>query len=157
DPHDRFGVAAGRASAAAVLGFGALWDGAGVVRERDDVYWRTPGAIERVATVAHGPLLRAHNVRKAPAALAVARSLGPVDANVRAALRAFHALPYRMQPAGEIRGIRFVNDSKGTTVDAVRAGIDGLDGTLLLALGGRNKDLDFTSLRPALANVRTVF
>jgi UDP-N-acetylmuramoylalanine--D-glutamate ligase len=91
------------------------------------------------------------------AALAIARALGPVDAPGREALRSFRALAYRMQPAGEIAGIRFVNDSKGTTVDAVRAGLEGLPGTLLLGLGGRNKGLDFAPLRAALGRVRCVF
>ncbi len=157
DPADRYGVATGRASEAQVLGFGALWDGAGVVREAADLVWCTPGGHERLARVADVPLLGAHNVRNAMAALAVARVLGPVDAAVQAALRSFHALPYRMQPAGEIRAIRFVNDSKGTTVEAVRAGVEGLDGMLMLALGGRNKDLDFRTLRGSLGRVRTVF
>jgi UDP-N-acetylmuramoylalanine--D-glutamate ligase len=157
DPGDRYGVATGRASEAQVLGFGALWGGAGVVREATDLVWCTPGGREHLARVADVPLLGAHNVRNAMAALAIARVLGPVDAAVQAALRGFRALPYRMQPAGEIHAIRFVNDSKGTTVEAVRAGVEGLDGTLMLALGGRNKDLDFTALRGSLGRVRTVF
>jgi len=157
DPHDRFGVALGRSTTAQVLGFGAGWNGTGVWREGADLVWHSPGGSEVLAQVEDVPLLGAHNVRNALAALAVVRALGPVDDAVRSALRAFRALPYRMQPAGEIRGIRFVNDSKGTTVDAVRAGIEGLDGTLLLALGGRNKDLDFSGLRGSMGHVRTVF
>jgi len=157
DPSDRYGVATARVSEAQVLGFGALWDGAGVVREAGDLVWCTPGGHERLARVADVPLLGAHNVRNAMAALAIARVLGPVDAAAQAALRSFRALPYRMQPAGEIRAIRFINDSKGTTVEAVRAGTEGLEGTLMLALGGRNKDLDFSTLRGSLGRVRTVF
>lgn len=157
DPHDRYGVALGRSSSAQVLGFGAPWDGTGVLREAEELVWHAPGGTEVLARVEDVPLLGAHNVRNALAALAIARALGPVDDAVREALRAFRSLPYRMQPAGEIRGIRFVNDSKGTTVDAVRAGVEGLDGTLLLALGGRNKDLDFSGLRGSLGRVRAVF
>jgi UDP-N-acetylmuramoylalanine--D-glutamate ligase len=52
-----------------------------------------------------------------------------------------------MQPCGEIAGIRFVNDAKSTTVESVRAAIHGLPGPVWLALGGRNKGLDFADLR----------
>jgi UDP-N-acetylmuramoylalanine--D-glutamate ligase len=157
DPQDRYGVALGRTSQAPIVGFGAAWNGAGVVRRDDDLVWCTPGGDEVLASVRDVPLLGAHNLRNAMAALAVARALGDVDDAVRAALRAFAPLPYRMQPAGTIAGIRFVNDSKGTTVDAVRAGVEGLPGPLLLALGGRNKELDFRPLAPALTGVRVVF
>jgi UDP-N-acetylmuramoylalanine--D-glutamate ligase len=155
DPDDATGAAMAAVSPARVLGFGTAWRGAGVVQQGGDLVWCAGGAAAEVlARVEEVPLLGAHNLRNAMAALAVARVLGPVDGAVRRALAGFAPLPYRMQPAGEIAGIRFVNDSKGTTVDAVRAGVRGLPGPLLLGLGGRNKDLDFASLRPDLGAVR---
>jgi UDP-N-acetylmuramoylalanine--D-glutamate ligase len=157
DPRDAWGVKAGRASAAPVVGFGATWNGSGVVRDGERLVQRTPAGDEFLAAVSDVPLLGAHNLSNAMAALAIARALGEVDDAVRAALRAFKPLAYRMQPAGDISGIHFVNDSKGTTVDAVRAGVEGLDGPLLLALGGRNKDLDFAPLAASLGGVRVVF
>ena len=157
DPADRWGASLAAASGAQVLGFGTAWRGAGVERRGNDLVWLAGASAERLAGAADVPLLGAHNLRNAMAALAVARALGPVDEAVRAALREFQALRFRMQPLGEIAGIRFINDSKGTTVEAVRAGVEGLDGTLLLGLGGRNKDLDFTPLRAHLGRVRCVF
>jgi UDP-N-acetylmuramoylalanine--D-glutamate ligase len=157
DPQDETGAAMAQGSPAHVLGFGALWRGAGIEARGDDLVWCDGGATEVLARVADVPLLGAHNLRNAMAALAVARTLGPVDEAVRRALRGFAALPFRMQPSGEIAGIRFVNDSKGTTVDAVRAGVRGLPGPLLLGLGGRNKELDFSTLRPDLGAVRVAF
>ena len=157
DPGDPWGVKLGRASQAQVAGFATTWNGAGVVRDGDRLVQRTPAGDEFLAAVADVPLLGAHNLRNAMAALAIARALGDVDDTVRAALRSFQPLAYRMQPAGQIAGIAFVNDSKGTTVDAVRAGVEGLTGPLLLALGGRNKDLDFAPLASSLEAVRVVF
>jgi len=156
-PGDHWGVVLGRQSRAPVVGFAGTWNGAGVVRRADEIVWCTPGGEEVLAAVHDVPLLGAHNLENAMAALAVTRALGDVDDRVRQALRDFQPLAYRMQPAGRIAGIEFVNDSKGTTVDAVRAGVLGLPGPLLLALGGRNKDLDFRPLGPALAGVRVVF
>lgn len=156
-PGDRWGEELARRTSARVLGFGTPWQGAGVVAHGADLVWCAAGSNEVLCRSDEVPLLGGHNLRNAMAALAVARVLGPVDAGVRAALRRFEALPFRMQPAGEIAGIHFVNDSKGTTVDAVSAGVEGLPGTLLLGLGGRNKELDFTRLRPHLGRVRVVF
>jgi UDP-N-acetylmuramoylalanine--D-glutamate ligase len=156
DPEDPYGATLARSAAARVLGFGRAWQGAGVSRHGDDLVWSDASGTEVLAHVEDVPLLGTHNVRNAMAALAVARALGPVDGAVRQALRSFEALPYRMQPCGEIGGIRFVNDSKGTTVEAVRAGVQGLPGPLLLGLGGRNKELDFTALRPHLGAVHAV-
>ena len=41
-----------------------------------------------------------------------------------AALRGFHGLAHVMEPAGEVRGVRFVNDSKATNVEAARRSIE---------------------------------
>jgi UDP-N-acetylmuramoylalanine--D-glutamate ligase len=72
------------------------------------------------------------------------------------ALRGFRGLEFRMQPCGTIQGIRFLNDSKSTTVESVRAAVRGLDEPLILAMGGRNKGLDFAPLRDTLQHVRRV-
>jgi UDP-N-acetylmuramoylalanine--D-glutamate ligase len=156
DPADPYCAALAQASAARVIGFGTTWRDRGVVRRGEDLVWQDGARVEVLARADDVPLLGAHNLQNALAALAVARALGPVDATMRDALRGFHSLPYRMQPAGTIAGIRFVNDSKGTTPDAVRAGLLGLAGALLVGLGGRNKGLDFRVLRPHLGAVRAV-
>jgi UDP-N-acetylmuramoylalanine--D-glutamate ligase len=139
------------------IGFDPDWRGTGVARLGEALVWREPGGEETLAHAADVPLLGAHNVRNAMAALALARALGPVDDGVRAALRRFRGLRFRMQPAGVIDGIAFVNDSKATTVDAVAAAVAGLPGTVMLGLGGRNKGLDFRPLRAHLSRVRRVF
>ena len=145
------------ATPARIVGFDPDWRGTGVVRQGDTIVWRESGCETTLARTSDVPLLGDHNVRNAMAALALARALGPVDDAVRAALGAFRGLPFRMQPAGAVGGIAFVNDSKATTVDAVAAAVEGLPGTVMLGLGGRNKGLDFTVLRPHLERVRIVF
>ena len=142
---------------ARVVGFDPDWKGTGVTRRGDTIVWRERGAEEVLAEVAEVPLLGAHNVRNAMAALALVRALGPMNDAVRDALRGFQGLPFRMQPAGAIGGIQFVNDSKATTVDAVAAAVAGFPGTVMLGLGGRNKELDFTPLRQHLQRVRIAF
>ena len=156
DPEDPWSAGVGRSAAARVVGFGRLWEGRGVERDGDALVWRQGAEREELAAVTDVPLLGEHNVRNAMAALAVVRGLGLWNAAARQGLRQFAGLEYRMQPCGEIGGIRIVNDAKSTTVESVRAAVRGVRGPVLLALGGRNKGLDFTALRADLQAARVV-
>jgi UDP-N-acetylmuramoylalanine--D-glutamate ligase len=49
-----------------------------------------------------------------------------------------------------VAGIRFVNDSKATNVEAARRAIESFDGPLVPIIGGRFKGGDLRDLRPAL-------
>ncbi len=60
----------------------------------------------------------AHNHQNACAAYAVGRSLGLAPKAIERAFQGFAGLPHRSQLVGEVAGVRFVNDSKATNVDA---------------------------------------
>jgi UDP-N-acetylmuramoylalanine--D-glutamate ligase len=93
----------------------------------------------------------AHNAANALAALALAEALAlPVGAALEE-LRSFAGLAHRTQWIAEVRGVRFINDSKGTNVGATVAAVTGLPGSLLLILGGDGKGQDFTPLRAAFS------
>src|SRR5215471_16882318 len=96
-------------------------------------------------------LAGAHNLENALAALAAADCLGTPDAAIQSALSSFAGLPHRMQLVARAGGVAWVNDSKGTNVDATRKSLEGYpDGTVLLILGGRDKHGDFAALTPVL-------
>src|SRR5262252_4342169 len=75
-----------------------------------------------------------------------------------AALTRFEGLPHRTQLVAESDGVRWVDDSKGTNVDATAKSLEGhLPGSVLLILGGRDKHGDFATLAPLVArSVRAV-
>jgi UDP-N-acetylmuramoylalanine--D-glutamate ligase len=50
----------------------------------------------------------------------------------------------------ERRGVRFVNDSKGTNVDATLKALESIDQPIWLIAGGRDKGGDFSRLAQAL-------
>ncbi len=108
------------------------------------------------------PLLRgAHNRENAAAAAAAARAAGIDDAAIAAALRTFAGVPHRLEPVGEVAGVRFVNDSKATNVAAARRALAAYaDERVHLILGGRAKGEDFaplaTSLGEEVASVHLV-
>lgn len=98
------------------------------------------------------PLLGDHNLANALAAALAAVRFGVSAGAVANALAAFSGLPHRHQLVAEKRGVRWVDDSKGTNVGATAAGLAGYSpGTIHLILGGLGKGQDFTPLRPAVA------
>jgi UDP-N-acetylmuramoylalanine--D-glutamate ligase len=82
----------------------------------------------------------AHNYANAAAAIAAARALGISSESVRLGLSRFEPLPHRMALAGEIAGVRFYDDSKGTNVGASVTALAGLsEAKGVLIAGGRDK------------------
>jgi UDP-N-acetylmuramoylalanine--D-glutamate ligase len=96
-------------------------------------------------------LVGRHNALNALAALALISSVAKVDAKVIAALAAFRGLPHRMERVAEIGGVLFVNDSKGTTVAATQAALEGLARPAVLIAGGDGKGQDFAPLKAHVA------
>ncbi|MEQ8330459.1 MAG: UDP-N-acetylmuramoyl-L-alanine--D-glutamate ligase [Longimicrobiales bacterium] len=100
------------------------------------------------------PLLGRHNHRNALVAALVARLAGATPDALARGLRTARALPHRLEPVLERRGILWVNDSKATNVAATASALGSLERPVVLLLGGKDKAEDFRRLRPALANVR---
>jgi UDP-N-acetylmuramoylalanine--D-glutamate ligase len=101
-------------------------------------------AVEELAVI--GP----HNHANASAAAALAALFGVAPGPIAGALRAYRALEHRMEPCGQIDGMRCINDSKATNVDSTLAALAGFAHGVRLILGGRDKHADFTRLLPLL-------
>ena len=94
----------------------------------------------------------AHNLENALAAMAATQAAGASDEVVCEGLRRFHGLPHRTELVAEAQGVRWINDSKGTNVDATLKSIEGFpEGSVLLILGGRDKHGDFRALTEPVA------
>jgi UDP-N-acetylmuramoylalanine--D-glutamate ligase len=104
-----------------------------------------------------------HNAANVLAALALAEALALPRAACLAALREFTGLPHRMQWVADRRGVRYIDDSKGTNVGATLAAVEGLaapgrapdtaaaEAALIVIAGGDGKGQDFTPLHAAFA------
>jgi len=53
-----------------------------------------------------------------------------------------------LEPAGELAGVRFVNDSKATNTDSLRVALQSFPEPVVLIAGGRDKGQDFRPLAP---------
>lgn len=84
-------------------------------------------------------LLGAHNGQNAAAAYAAARAMGLEARRIAAAIETFPGLAHRLERAGEIQGVRFVNDSKATNPDAAKQALSSFAKVRWIA-GGRAKE-----------------
>jgi UDP-N-acetylmuramoylalanine--D-glutamate ligase len=90
-----------------------------------------------------------HNAANALAALALGEALDLPLPAMLAELSQFPGLAHRAQWVAEVRGVTYINDSKGTNVGATMAAVAGLPGPLVMIAGGDGKNQDFTPLAAA--------
>lgn len=93
-----------------------------------------------------------HNAANALAAVLAAWAAGADRDALGPALASFRPLPHRLEQVGEVGGVRWINDSKATNVAACASALRGLDGPLVLLLGGSDKGEDFRSLAAEMAD-----
>nr|MBI1228692.1 UDP-N-acetylmuramoyl-L-alanine--D-glutamate ligase [Cytophagales bacterium] len=89
-----------------------------------------------------------HNKINALCAIQAALLCGASPAIIKTGLATFQNAAHRMEPAGTIKGIRFVNDSKGTNVDATKYALAAYPGPIIWIAGGVDKGNDYSELLP---------
>jgi UDP-N-acetylmuramoylalanine--D-glutamate ligase len=105
------------------------------------------GKPETVLPASRIPLPGTHNLENVLAASLIGRLLGVPATSLRRSILAFRGLEHRLEDVLRIAGVRFVNDSKATTVDATLKALASFDRPIVLILGGRGKGGDFAPLR----------
>ena len=148
----RSGAVAVPAGAEPGVGPGA---GHGVTVSARPVSWVESGWMylreERVLPVREIQLPGIHNLENCLAAgtAALARGLDP--GAVAAGLRTFTGVPHRLEKAGMVRGVTYVNDSKATNVEATLTALNAYSERTHLILGGRDKASDYRPVARACA------
>jgi len=87
-----------------------------------------------------------HNLQNAAAAAQAGLLLDISPTDIAATLKSFTGVEHRLEDVGTIAGIRFVNDSKATNVDAVCYALQSFRTPIYLIAGGRDKGGDFSPL-----------
>ena len=116
----------------------------------DDIVFRTDGREEVVLNRQEIALPGLHNLENVLAAVVAARLAGANGKAVRAGVLSFAGVEHRLEFVAEINGVRYYNDSKATNVDATLKALDSFPGRILVILGGKDKDSDYTPLRTPL-------
>ncbi|HCC48078.1 MAG TPA: UDP-N-acetylmuramoyl-L-alanine--D-glutamate ligase [Elusimicrobia bacterium] len=94
----------------------------------------------------------AHNLENAMCAGLMALHCGASPAALKKVFSSFKGVEHRIEPAGTVRGINFVNDSKGTNVDSTVVALKALGAkkNIWLILGGLGKGLPYAPLIPLI-------
>jgi len=91
-----------------------------------------------------------HNIHNVMAAAAASRFCGCAPAAIIRCIENFRGIAHRIEYAGQKKGVAYYDDSKGTNVGAVQVAVDSFDKPVVLLMGGRDKDIDFSILAPLL-------
>ena len=123
---------------------------------RGFVWQRTSEGEVPLLPLAAVQLAGRHMLSNVVAATAISHLAGASDASLAQALDGFTGLEHVMEPAGRRGGVRFVNDSKATNIDAAARSIESFDKVVAI-VGGKFKGGDFADLAgPLRAHGRAV-
>ncbi len=89
-----------------------------------------------------------HNVYNSMAAGLSAQVLDIRKDVIREALADFEAVPHRLEYVDTVDGVRYINDSKATNVDACWYALDSVNEPCVLILGGIDKGNDYSQIEP---------
>ncbi len=87
-----------------------------------------------------------HNAFDIAVVYAIATRSGITDETFTDALISYEPLPHRLQPLGEIDGIRFYDDSISTIGETTMRALDTLPDTDTVLIGGMERGIDYTPL-----------
>ena len=97
-----------------------------------------------------------HNHQNACAAYAVLRTLNIAPRIIEEGFKSFSSLPHRSQLVREINGVRFINDSKATNVDAAEKALGSFENIHWIC-GGVQKEGDFLALNAMMHHVKKAY
>jgi len=84
------------------------------------------------------------------AAAVAARVMEVRNDVVRESLATFEGVPHRLEEVRDVQGVRYVNDSKATNINAVWYALESMRGPVILLAGGRDKGNDYGPLQPLI-------
>jgi UDP-N-acetylmuramoylalanine--D-glutamate ligase len=87
-----------------------------------------------------------HNQVNVIAAARAALLAGCPGEGLQNSLETFINEPHRMEWAGEIGGVRYINDSKATNVDAVYYALEAMKTPVIWIAGGQDKGNDYQAI-----------
>lgn len=119
----------------------------GTVVEDGWVVNRTEQGSERLLPVSSIRLLGPHLIDDVLAASTVARLAGAQAAAMETAVAGFGGLEHAMELVAAIGGVRFVNDSKATNVEAAVRSVESFERGVVAIVGGKFKGGDLRLLR----------
>ncbi len=91
-------------------------------------------------------LLGNHNIANSLAASIAGKLLNIKNESIRNSLMTFQAVEHRLQQIAEIDGVKFINDSKATNVNATYYALESMKQPTIWIVGGKDKGNDYTEI-----------
>ena len=91
-----------------------------------------------------------HNMENALASIEISKAAGILESVIYDTLRDFPGVEHRLEFVREIKGVKYINDSKGTNVSSTEVAIKSFENPVILILGGRDKGSPYTPLIPLI-------
>jgi len=122
-------------------------DESGVFVKDGMIMFRNGKSAVPVFAVSEIRMMGVHNLENALASICCAFAAGVETDAIKRVLARFTPPPHRMEEVDTINGVKFINDSKATNVDAMKRALESFEKQVVLIAGGRDKKGDFKSLR----------
>ncbi|HWV47344.1 MAG TPA: UDP-N-acetylmuramoyl-L-alanine--D-glutamate ligase [Nitrospira sp.] len=122
----------------------------GTYLDRNRIMTTIGGQTREICARSEVKIIGNHNIENAMVAATYALLSGCSLDVIRQVLSEFPGLEHALEVVRERRGIRFINDSKGTNVDATLKALESIDQPIWLIAGGRDKGGDFSRLASAI-------
>ena len=92
-----------------------------------------------------------HNIYNSLAAGIASDVAGIKKEVIRKSLSDFPGVEHRLEYVTTVRGVRYVNDSKATNVDACWYALESMKTKTILIIGGKDKGNDYTPIKPLVS------
>lgn len=89
------------------------------------------------------PITGKHNMINTMSAIMAALAAGVKEEAIKKSLGSFKNAPHRLEEAGFVKGVRYINDSKATNVDSVKYALDSFQQPIVWIAGGVDKGNDY--------------
>ena len=128
-----------------VLTFSAKYKEANLYYNSEDecLYYNN----EKLFSIAKRKLFGMHNIENILASVLVSLKDNIPIEYIDKAVNSFKSIEHRLEFVKEVNGVKYINDSKATSMTAVMSALKSFDKNIILIMGGRNKGIDFKPLK----------
>jgi len=113
---------------------------------------------KRLFKLEHFSLKGKHNLQNLLLVIAAARKVGLSGKKIKDSLYDYKQLPHRMETIYKNNDLEIINDSKATNFDSSIAGINSIEGQIILISGGRLKGNEYSEwIKVVKKKVKCVF
>ncbi len=130
------------------------------VRERVFGGYYENGALyfngEKIIDANELPAEGVHTIQNGLSVIIAAKLMGIKTEDIVRALKEFKGVRHRIEKIAELDGVQYIDDSKGTNVDATVKAVETMKTPTVLLLGGKNKGYDYKKLFAYLEKSKVV-